>query len=110
MTQAVKKTWSEVFPGYTRDNLETEGAVEIPHLQCFFVHTGHPVAALLRNNPELIGYKLDDGRVFSLAALSPFTQDLSFSGDSDEWFKVDRDVMRGSCETLRRHVIGVDEI
>jgi hypothetical protein len=80
--------WRKDYPKWTAANLETEGVLHVDNNPWVFVHETHPAVALLRHNAGLIGCKIDDQPKID-----------------QEWYKVSRQVLAASCQTLRTKVL-----
>lgn len=79
--------FSEQFPQYTKDNLETEGVVPVSF---YHVHESHPVIFLLKANPEILCGSIDDSR------------------DTGGYFKLSKLVFDTCCNTIRERVFMAD--
>jgi hypothetical protein len=81
-------TWRQQYGKWNKNNLESEGTMEVPGAPYIFVDQEHPAVALLRHNADLIGCDIDKQPKMD-----------------NKWFKITRQVMSTCCQTLRAKVL-----
>lgn len=80
--------WKTTYKEYNAHNLETHGVMDVKAAPYMFVKDTHPVIAVLKVNPELIG---DD-----------IMRQPKIDG---EWFKIGRDVVSKCATAIRKEVL-----
>lgn len=80
--------WQEAFPTFNRENLTTQGVLNMPACPFVFINEKHPVVNLLRINSETLGVNIDAQQKMD-----------------DEWYKVSRPLMETCCDTIKNKVL-----
>jgi len=82
------REWASKFGAYSRENLETQGVLNVPKCPYVFVHKDHPVINLIKVNEGVLGVKLSDADTMD-----------------DQWYKVSQDLMTDACNKIRTDVL-----
>jgi len=85
---AAEQQWKTTFKEYNAHNLETHGVMDVKAAPYMFVKDTHPVIAVLRVNPDLIGDDID--------------RQQKIDG---EWFKISRDVVSKCAGAIRKDIL-----
>ena len=80
--------WQKHYPDFNANNLESHNVMEVVKQPIVFVDQKHPVIALLRNNADLLGTKIDE---------QPLVQ--------GRWHTVSKQAMSYCCNILRQRVL-----
>jgi hypothetical protein len=79
--------WHKQFPQYNASNLETEGILPVNNQPFVFIELGHPVLAVLRSNPELIGCDLDQQKKMG------------------DYHRISRQLLQTCCNAIRQKIL-----
>jgi len=79
--------WHKQFPQYNASNLETEGILPVNNQPFVFIESGHPVLAVLRGNPELIGCDLDQQKKMG------------------DYHRISRQLLQSCCNAIRHKIL-----
>jgi len=92
MTARQGAEWREHYRGYNKDNLDTQGVMEVKGCPYVFVSQGHPAINLLRANSDLLGSNIAE-----------------MNKIDGEWYKVSRQVVMQCNQTLRNQVLNKED-
>lgn len=79
--------WHKQFPQYNASNLENEGILPVNNQPFVFIESGHPVLAVLRNNPQLIGCDIDQQKKMG------------------DYHRISRQLLQTCCNVIRQKVL-----
>jgi hypothetical protein len=79
--------WHKQFPKYNASNLETEGILPVNNQPFVFIEDSHPVLAVLRINPQLIGCDIDQQKKMG------------------DYHRISRQLLQTCCNVLRQRVL-----
>lgn len=80
--------WRNQYKEYNATNLETQGILEVQNCPYVFVKDTHPIVAVLRVNPDIIGTYIDNQPKID-----------------GEWYKISRSVLEQCCHALKTQVL-----
>lgn len=80
--------WRQQYGKWNKNNLESEGILDVNNQPYVFVHMDHPAIGLLRHNADIIGCDID--------------QQHKIDG---QYYRITRQVLGECCRTLRSKVL-----